>query len=882
VFVPIDEGATLEVWDSVSLAVGADFGPRYHVLSLLGTGGMGKVYKAQDKELDRTVALKVLRPDLVTDQQALQRFKQELLLASKISHANILRIHDLGEHRGIKFISMAFVEGGDLAQLLKKNGHLSIERATHLMEQLCEALQAAHSANVVHRDLKPQNILVDADDHIYVADFGLARTLEPNVTGMTRSGAVMGTPLYMSPEQVEGNPVDHRSDIYALGLIFYEMLTGALPFSGDSTYQLMYQRVNQLPKRPELVNPELPPDLSRICLRCLEKDPAMRYQSAGDILIDLRSAAASSIPLTRRVMLRKAKPVLWTAIGGAALITALAFTFPAIQKRFAAWNASATAPAGNAIPAAKKSLLLFPLQTPGEQSPLNYQAQGIMDALSTKLSQMKSLHIESAARTNPSLKQRSPQDLARGSGANWMLLGNLEENGGKLRVRFNLQEVKTGRITWSDEFSALPQDLFTMEDEICSKLLQALEVKPTTDELALVASRPTENIDSYDLYLRGRAATRSQRNAQNLQSAISYYEQALKKDPSFSLAYCGLSDAYLDMYAVTKDPALPNRALGAALQAEQLAENRPEVHFSLGSVYRATGKTAEAVVEFKRALELAPDSDEGYRRLGSAYLATGKKQEAVQSYQRAIEINPYYSLNYLQLGAAYLQFGDNAKALAAFQRSTELNPGSSVGYSNIGIVYYRQGKWNQCIPAFQKALEIQPSSEAYSNLGTAYFFLKRYDDSIKMYEKAVELNPGSEVYVGNLADAYRASGKIQKASLSYEKAIQLAFKEYRVNPRNADTLASIALYYAKKGAASNALEFIRRARAIKPDDVNLIDNQAEVFALAGRREDAIKSIREALKRNYPIEEIKNDPELKSLQSLPEFQKLLTEASSKKN
>src|SRR5690349_15731150 len=409
----MEEDATLEVQDSAALQVGADFGRRYHVLLLLGTGGMGKVYKANDKELDRTVALKVLRPDLVADPQALQRFKQELLLASKISHTNILRIHDLGEYRGFKFISMAFVEGGDLAQLLKKNGRLPIDRAIHLMEQLCDALQAAHSANVVHRDLKPQNILVDADDHVYVADFGLARTLEPNVTGMTRSGAVMGTPLYMSPEQVEGNPVEHRTDIYALGLIFYEMLTGTLPFSGDSTYQLMYQRVNQLPKRPELVNPNLPPHLSRICLRCLEKNPAMRYQSAGDILSDLRSATASSIPFTRRIALRKAKPALWTAIAGAVLITILVFAFPAIRKRFTIGSPLATVPTGNAIPASKKSLLLFPLQTSGEQSPLNYQAQGILDSLSAKLSQMKSLHVDSATRIDQSLKQRSPQDLAQ-------------------------------------------------------------------------------------------------------------------------------------------------------------------------------------------------------------------------------------------------------------------------------------------------------------------------------------------------------------------------------------------------------------------------------------------------------------------------------------
>src|SRR6266851_5801687 len=246
-------GATLEVSDSASIHTGTDFGPRYHVESLLGSGGMGKVYKARDRELDRTVAIKVLRPDLMTDPMALQRFKHELLLASSISHPNILRIHDLGEYNAVKFISMAYVDGGDLTQALRKEGRLPLERVLNIMKQLAAALAAAHGVNVVHRDLKPQNILLGSGDHVYVTDFGIAKTLESDRTSVTRTGAVLGTPLYMSPEQVEGKPVDHRSDLYTFGLILYEMLTGVLPFSGDTTFQLMYQRVHQLPKRPELV-----------------------------------------------------------------------------------------------------------------------------------------------------------------------------------------------------------------------------------------------------------------------------------------------------------------------------------------------------------------------------------------------------------------------------------------------------------------------------------------------------------------------------------------------------------------------------------------------------------------------------------------------------
>jgi serine/threonine protein kinase/Flp pilus assembly protein TadD len=880
-----DDAATIDNLETASLPIGEDFGPRYQVESLLGVGGMGKVYKAHDKELDRTVALKILRADVVEHPLARQRFKQELQLASRITHPNILRIHDLGECRGLKFISMQYVEGGDLFQTLQREGPLPLSRAVPIMVQLCEALKAAHCANVVHRDLKPQNILVGAGDRVFVSDFGLAKSVESSLTGVTRTGAILGTPRYMSPEQVQGTPVDHRTDIYSLGLIFYEILTGALPFSGDSTYTLMYQRVHEIPRGPEQLNPQIPPYLSAVVLRCLERDPALRYQSAAEILADLEAGQSSRSGVSHHPLraLGRAGSRTILAVGFLLALVILGVLAYYFQLNHSKTNGSSAPVASESAvsPSARKSLLLIPLRKPKDQANLALEAEGLLDSLSGRLSQLGSLQIETLPTDNSVDHLASPQGLARQMGSQFYLTGSLDEVGGKLHAHLSLQDTASGKTTWSKEFSGLPQDVFTMQDEIYNKLLVALSVKPTTEELALGAARPTENVDAYDLYLRGRAAIRNQRSVQTLQSAINLYNEALKRDPGFGLAYCGLADAYLDLYQETKDSSLPEKALGAAQQAEQLAGNKPEVHFSAGSVYLATGKTAEAVAEFKQALALAPNSDEGYRRLGSAWVAAGRKDEALTAYRHAVDLNPYYWLNYSKLGNAALTFGENDKALAAYQRVTQLVPNREDGYDNLGIVYFRQGKWEQCIPAFQKAMSIEPSANASSNLGTAYYYLQRYSDAINAYKEAVRLDPNSQVFAGNLADAYRADGQTNNAHAAYEHAIDLAYKDYRVNPRDADTLSSLSLYYAKKGDTARALEFIHRARTLQPDAVQLLDVEAIVNALANRPKEAIEAVRAALAKGYSAEEFKNEPELRSLQSLPEFQRLLAEADSKR-
>src|SRR5712664_2691666 len=491
-------GATLAVSQSASTKTGTDFGPRYHVESLLGSGGMGKVYKARDRELDRTVAIKVLRPDLMTDPMALQRFKHELLLASSISHPNILRIHDLGEYNAVKFISMAYVDGGDLTQALRKEGRLPLERVLNIMKQLAAALAAAHGVNVVHRDLKPQNILLGSGDHVYVTDFGIAKTLESDRTSVTRTGAVLGTPLYMSPEQVEGKPVDHRSDLYSFGLIFYEMLTGILPFSGDSTFQLMYQRVHQLPKRPETVIPDLPPYLSRICLKCLETEAANRYQSASEILTDLERKHAPSHTRTVQITVPLISKKI-SLISASAVVLLLAGLLAIPQVRNFIFRYKPAEPT-SAIPSLKhgKFVAVLPMRVLGDQGSLGYVADGLVEALSAKLFQLHDMHTASVSEVQKTRPSNSLNELARQLGVNLVVSGTIQGSGDKLRIVASLDDVAAGRRVWTQEFSGVQQDLLTLEDQIYAGLVEALALRPTSEESARATPHPTENIEAYD------------------------------------------------------------------------------------------------------------------------------------------------------------------------------------------------------------------------------------------------------------------------------------------------------------------------------------------------------------------------------------------------
>ena len=847
---------------------------------------MGAVYKAFDTELERTVALKLVRPELAANPETMQRFKQELLLASTISHKNILRIYDLGDSDGVKFISMAFVEGSDLSGVIEKTGRLPLDRALKFTKQFCSGLDAAHREGVVHRDLKPQNILIDQADNLYISDFGLAKSLAPDATNMTRTGQLLGTPRYMSPEQVEGKEVDHRSDLYALGLILFEIFTSELPFRGESALQIMFQRVTAAPKDPRTLCPELPDYLANIILKCLERDPARRYQSAREILLDLEAQNAPALsPEARTKTTRIQRPMLsgfsWILLSGVPLAIALLFLIPATRHMILHPRAGAEATPQVTI---QHYMAVLPFHIVGNEQDTRYIADGIVDSLSAKLSGLQNVYLSPSNAVNAAVKQQDPQKIARTLGVKLLLEGTLTTGSNNdIAITVTLDDTANhGRNLLHQVFTGGRQDLLTLEDQIFSKVIGTLEIKESGQELARSKTRPTEDINAYELYMKGRNVWRDSHNAQDLQKAIDLFDRAIKLDPQFALAYAGLADADRRMWDQTNDGTWTQKALSAGRQAQALNDNLPEVHFTLGSLYTDTGRTAEAIAELQRALQLAPNSDEVLRRLGTAYLKAGRQTEAIAAYTKAIEVNPYLWSNYNSLGSAYFEVGENDRALAAFQHMTELEPRRADGWEGVGAVYFRLGRWSESISRFQKAIELQPKALFYSNLGTAYYFLGRFDQAAQTFEKASSMMANDVDIRVNLADAYRWSGQSAKAAATYDQAISLAYKGIRVNPKDTDALGNLALCYAKKGDSKRALEFIARARTTDPKDTSLMYEEATIYTLAGRTNEAMASLQEALRNGYSIQQARSDPELKPLRAIPQFNRLGNEISEQRN
>jgi eukaryotic-like serine/threonine-protein kinase len=853
---------------SLDLEPGSDFGPRYQIESLLGQGGMGKVYRARDRDIERTVALKLVRPEFAMDATAMARFRQELLLASKVSHRNILRIHDLGDVEGIKFISMAFVEGLDLHDAITKEGKLPFDRALNIARQLCGALEAAHGEGVVHRDLKPRNILLNNSDHVFVSDFGLAKSVEVQAAAMTRTGDMLGTPLYMSPEQIEAKEVDHRSDLYSLGLIFHEMVTGDIPFAGKSSVQVMHARMNSAPKNPKDIVPDLPDFFAGVIAKCLVKDPANRYQHASEILHDLEAGVAPKRSLSERLP----KPSRTWAVVAAAVVLAVGGTLavPKIREKLFAGAAGGTQVTGPTY-----YMAILPFKPLSDNPELKYQAEGIVDALNAKLFPLKQVHLASPNIVDRAMSKGAIDKIARDLGANLLVQGTLQRGGDRIAITVSAWDARKGAIIWQQSFQCAPESLLTTEDDIYNALVDKLQLKLSDKEMARGAARATEDSGAYDLYMRGRSLIHGKATQENYKASLALFGQAIAKDHRFARAYAGIAESSFGLYRLTKDPQWSQKGLGAAQEAENLDRELPDVHMIVGSAYMLTGKNAEAIAEFNRTVELAPNSDEAYRRLGNAYVKSKNKELALRNLLKATEVNPYSYTNHNALGLAYLEFGDSEKALETFKKVTHLEPDYAGGYTNLGNVYYRQGKWTECIPFFKKALELEQSARSFQNLGVVTLYSGNSAEAVKLLEEAAKLGPKNHLNFGNLGDAYNAVGQTAKATQAYQTAIELAYNAWKLNSKDAGTLGSLALYYAKKGDFSQAATFIARSRAIDPNDNSLMYEEGVISHLAGREAEALVELKLSFDHGYPARVAANEFALRTLRTNAEFQKLLS-------
>jgi serine/threonine-protein kinase len=847
---PDADPARRPVSSAGEFAPGALLGSRYRIEVKAGEGGMGVVYRATDLELNRTVALKIIRPELTADPRSLERLKQEILLASRISQRNVLRIHDLGEANGLRFISMAWVEGQDLSHLIREHAPLPEDRVIALGRQLCEGLDAAHAEGVVHRDLKPQNILIDAGGNACIGDFGLAQTAAALPESQTVQLA--GTPRYMSPEQVEGKAVDQRSDIYSLGLILYEMATGAPAFATDSLFQTMMRRVTEPPKNPKLANPAISDHLAQTILRCLERDPEKRYPSAREVLTALAPPPVAAKPGLPRIY-------TWSlAAIAAAVIGVLAFAIVHFR--------------GTSTPAnGGKYVAVLPFRSLSADPNLKYEAEGVADAITSRLFALNGVHPVSRPALERVDLSKPENTIARQVGANLVVRGTLQGEGDRIQVIVAIDDVQSNKTIWSKSFPGMRGDLLTIEDDIANQVVSALGITPTSEERARETMAPTQNIAAYDLYLKGRDVLKNHRDAKAASEALQLFQEACTKDPSFALAWTGVADASLLTYNLRKESFWAEKALTAVQEASRRNPNLPEVHFALGSVYTATGRNTEAIAEIKRALALAPNSDAGYIRLGKAYLAGGRSELALAAFQKAVAINPYYWYNHKQLGVAYFELGRNNDALKEFQRQVELNPKDASGYNNLGAIYEQERRWKEAIPQFEKAIALAPSYDAYSNLGTAYYELGRYPDAVAMYQKAVQANPNQATAQRNLGYAYERAGNHTKAVGAFRRTIQLAYKDLEVNPKDTGALQNLALAYSETGENAKALRLIERARAIDGADKDLMYSDAVIEARNGKLSEALKALEGALRNGYSVEDARADSDLKKVVAMPEFQ-----------
>src|ERR1700693_3972563 len=537
--------------------VGTLLAERYEILELLGQGGMGAVYKARDTELERLVALKLIRADLAGNPEILRRFKQELILAREVTHRNVIRIFDLGQAKGFKFITMEFVEGRDLRAVIREKGKLSPEETVRIISQVCRALESAHAAGVVHRDLKPQNIMLDAKDRVYVMDFGIAHSLE--TPGMTQTGALMGTPEYMSPEQAKGLKVDPRSDLFALGIIFYEMLTGISPYKAETALATLLKRTQERPQSPAEVDPAIPKAISDVIMKCLEIDRDHRFSSAREILEVLGQEAPTSVrtvaptlpPVIPAPQAEKILPFVryrtWIA-GGAAVVLLAALGIAFRGKVFPAKRA---APVEQA-PVEQASLAILPFRNASGDTSLDWLGPSLADMLSTDVGQsarlrtispdrlhqvLSDLRITPGTAIDPTMIGR----IAEFSNADTVVWGQYAKFGNQIRIDATLLDLKHNRRAPLKMEAASEKEIPGTVDGLAELIRKNLAVSSDVlKELKATSFQPSsKSVPALREYNLGVQLLRDGKNLE----AVKTLQAAVKEDPQFALAYSRLAES---------------------------------------------------------------------------------------------------------------------------------------------------------------------------------------------------------------------------------------------------------------------------------------------------------------------------------------------------
>jgi tetratricopeptide (TPR) repeat protein len=880
-------------------SAGMRFG-RYELLSRLGAGGMGEVWRARDHDLHRDVAVKFLPGKFAADASRMGRFAQEARAASSLNHPNIVTIHEIGETSGLPYIVMELVEGHTLRELIvARETHPSTPR--RLLEvgaQIADGLAKAHSAGIVHRDLKPENVMVTADGFVKILDFGLAKlrtegsggqeqwfdsaspTWPESPSPQTAVGVVLGTAGYMSPEQARGRPVDHRSDQFTLGAILYEMATGRQPFRRETPAQTIAAIIDDTPESLATVAPLLPPPLRWVIERCLAKDPADRYASTLDLAREVRglrehlAEVASSSPSApsahpgpvprrgRRVVLGLLAVI---AVAAAAWVGPSALEHAAVALRL------------RSVPA-EKHIAVLPFRAPGATAEDKALAEGVVDLLTVRLAQLErfqgSLWVEPSGNVLEA-GVTSADRAARALGVTLVITGSVQRLNGRLLLTAALEDTRrnrTLRAVTADGVQALTDEVVHMlELELGAQEEAAL--RASTTGVAEAATLTAQAL-GYTPYAEGRTALERYEQSQNLERAISLFNRALEQDPRYALAHGGLGEAYWRLYENEKKPELVPLAERHCERALALDDLLARPWITLGMIHAGTGRAELALADFQKALDRDPRNPQASRERGYALERLERFAEAEASYRKAIELRPDLWSGHNYLGAFLTNRQRYPEAEAAFRRALELAPDNARVLSNLGGAYYLQDRLEDAEKALTRAVALQPSPTAVANLAALQFSKGRYTEAARTLERATATGTRDYRPWRNLGAAlYWAPGERAKAADAYRHATTLAEEERRLAPKNPRLLAHRADCYAMLGEGAKARASAAEAVALAPEDRRVASLVAGVYEHLGDREAALRWLEIALRHGHPLGDIETDPTFEELRKDPRWAKI---------
>ncbi len=745
---------TLET-PSEELTTGSTFADRYQIIEELGRGGMGQVYKVMDTKVKDKVALKLLKPEIASDKKTIERFSNELKFARKIRHKNVCQMFDLNEEKGIHYITMEYVPGEDLRSMIRMSGQLSVGTAVNIAKQICEGLADAHKLGVVHRDLKPQNVMIDRDGIARIMDFGIARSIRAK--GITAAGVMVGTPEYMSPEQVEGKEVDERSDIYSLGIILYEMTTGKVPFEGDTPFTIGVKHKSEAPIDPRELNSHIPEDLSHLILKCMEKEKEKRYQSAGEVRAELE-LIEKGIPTTERVE-PKRKPITSREITvsfslrrlfiPAAIIAALVIAVIVILQVLPQREPAAAPKIENSI-----AVISFENQT-GDAA-YDYLQKAIPNLLITSLEQTGGLYVMTWERMHDLLAQMGKKGvenidrdlgfrLCRAEGIETIIRGSFVKLGNMYATDVKVLDVGSKKLLKSAGSRGEGPDsiLKTQIDELSDQIFEWITAsRPQIEPQEIpIADVTTSSMEAYKYFMNG---------VENFQRF--YYEDARKDlekaveiDPNFATAYFYLSSAYDTLF----NSEARDRAIEKAKSLSQKATDKERLFIESRYAQYIEQDIGKAGNILKQITEKYPREKMAHYYLAIFFRRAGNFKGAIEKHLKVLELDPEFGESHNDLGYNYLSLQNYEKAVEHFNEYLALNPGDANPHDSIADAYFLMGRLDEAISHYEDAVRIKPDFPvSYFKLGYIYAIKEDTAEALRWFDKSIEMatSPGIQVF----------------------------------------------------------------------------------------------------------------------------------------